>query len=101
MQGTLHWVSAKHAINIEVREYDRLFKVENPDAEEGDFKDYINEHSLDIIPTAYAEPEFSKCYTKWPFQFLRKGYFYLDKDSTAEKIISIKPSWLKDGFTKK
>ncbi len=101
VQGTLHWVSAVYAIKIEVREYDRLFKVENPDAEEGDFKDYINEHSLDIIPTAYAESELANATLNDHFQFLRKGYFYLDKDSTTEKIIFNKTVGLKDGFTKK
>ena len=101
VQGTLHWVSVQYAIPVEVREYDRLFKVENPNAEEGDFKEYINEHSLDIIPVAYAEPELANATLNDHFQFLRKGYFYLDKDSTAQKIIFNKTVGLKDGFTKK
>ncbi|HOU47066.1 MAG TPA: glutamine--tRNA ligase/YqeY domain fusion protein, partial [Chitinophagales bacterium] len=81
VQGTLHWVSAQYAIPIEIREYDRLFKVENPSDEEGDFKDYINEDSLAIIPTALAEPTLKNATTKEHFQFLRKGYFYLDTDA--------------------
>lgn len=96
VQGTLHWVSVTHAVPVEVREYDRLFKVENPGAEEGDFKDYINEHSLDIIPVAYAEPELAKATLNDHFQFLRKGYFYLDKDSSADKIIFNKTVGLKE-----
>lgn len=101
VQGTLHWVSAQYAIPVEVREYDRLFKVENPSDEEGDFKDYINEHSLDIIPAAYAEPALKEATLEHHFQFLRKGYFYLDKDSTTDKIIFNKTVGLKDGWTKK
>nr|MBP7185054.1 glutamine--tRNA ligase [Saprospiraceae bacterium] len=75
-QGTLHWVSVKNAIPIEIREYDRLFKVENPNAEEGDFKDYINENSFNVIPSAFAEPSLAEATDDDRFQFLRKGYFY-------------------------
>ena len=56
VKGTLHWVSVKHAITCEVRLYDRLFKVENPLGEEGDFKDYINPDFLQVVKAAYAEP---------------------------------------------
>ena len=101
VQGTLHWVSAKYAINVEVREYDRLFKVENPGDEEGDFKDYINENSLTILPNAFAEPALKKATLEHHFQFLRKGYFYLDKDATTDKIIFNKTVGLKDSFVKK
>jgi glutaminyl-tRNA synthetase len=101
VQGTLHWVSAEHSVNVEVREYDRLFKVENPDAEEGNFIDYINGDSLQIIPDAYAEPALKDATLEHHFQFLRKGYFYLDKDSTSGKIIFNKTVGLKDGFVKK
>ncbi|MFN8284898.1 MAG: glutamine--tRNA ligase/YqeY domain fusion protein [Chitinophagales bacterium] len=101
VQGTLHWVSAVHAIPVEIREYDRLFKVENPSDEEGDFKDYINEHSLEIISTALAEPALKDATLAHHFQFLRKGYFYLDKDSTTEKIIFNKTVGLKDNWSKK
>jgi glutaminyl-tRNA synthetase len=101
VQGTLHWVSMEHAVKVEVREYDRLFKVENPDAEEGNFIDYINGDSLQIIPDAYAEPILKEATSEHHFQFLRKGYFYLDKDSTSGKIIFNKTVGLKDGFVKK
>lgn len=100
-QGTLHWVNSKDALPVEIREYDRLFKVENPNAEEGDFKDYINEHSLHVIPTAYAEPALKDATTEHHFQFLRKGYFYPDKNSTADKIIFNKTVGLKDSWVKK
>ena len=99
-QGTLHWVSASYAIPVEIREYDRLFKVENPDGEEGNFKDYINENSLDIIELAYAEPALKEASLSDRFQFLRKGYFYLDLDSTDEKIIFNKTVGLKDSWKK-
>lgn len=101
VQGTLHWVSAKYAIPVEIREYDRLFKVEDPSDEEGDFKEYINENSLTIIPTAFAEPTLKEATLAHHFQFLRKGYFYLDKDATNEKIIFNKTVGLKDNWSKK
>jgi glutaminyl-tRNA synthetase len=101
VQGTLHWVSAEHAVKVEVREYDRLFKVENPSDEEGDFKEYINEDSLKVIPNAYAEPALKDATLEHHFQFLRKGYFYLDKDTTSDKIIFNKTVGLKDNFVKK
>ncbi|HQV77829.1 MAG TPA: glutamine--tRNA ligase/YqeY domain fusion protein [Chitinophagales bacterium] len=100
VQGTLHWVSATHAISVEIREYDRLFKVENPSDEEGDFKSYINEESLKIISNAVAEPTLKEATLEHHFQFLRKGYFYLDKDSTPTKLIFNKTVGLKDHWSK-
>ncbi|MEZ5009201.1 MAG: glutamine--tRNA ligase/YqeY domain fusion protein [Chitinophagales bacterium] len=99
-KGTLHWVSIAHAVPVEVREYDRLFKVENPSAEEGDFKDYVNENSLTIVPKAYAEPALLEASMDERFQFLRKGYFCLDKDSSKEQLVfnrtvSLRDSWKK------
>ena len=99
-KGTLHWVSAKHAVNVELRLYDRLFKVENPSNEEGDFKDYINPHSLDVI-NAYAEPGLMKATAGERYQFLRKGYFYLDKDSSNGKLIFNRTATLRDDWAKK
>ncbi|HNE51363.1 MAG TPA: glutamine--tRNA ligase/YqeY domain fusion protein [Chitinophagales bacterium] len=101
VQGTLHWVSAQHAVPVEIREYDRLFKVENPSDEEGDFKDYINENSLVVISTALAEPALRNATTREHYQFLRKGYFYLDKEATDKKIIFNKTVGLKDNWSKK
>ena len=99
-KGTLHWVSAKHAVNVELRLYDRLFKVENPSNEEGDFKDYINPHSLDVI-NAFAEPGLLKATAGERYQFLRKGYFYIDKDSSNGKLIFNRTATLRDDWSKK
>jgi glutaminyl-tRNA synthetase len=100
VKGTLHWVNAANAVAVEVREYDRLFKVENPSSEEGDFKDYINENSLKIV-TGYAESSLANASLQDKFQFLRKGYYSLDKDSTADKLIFNRTVTLKDGWGKK
>jgi glutaminyl-tRNA synthetase len=101
VKGTIHWVSTQHAVPVEVRLYDRLFKVENPSSEEGDFKDYINPNSLEVISNAYAEPALKSAKAGDKFQFIRKGYFCVDKDSSAEKIVfnrtvSLKDSWAKE-----
>lgn len=99
-QGTLHWVNKDTAIPVQIREYDRLFKVENPSSEEGDFKDYINEHSLDIINNAWAEPALAKASKTHHFQFLRKGYFYIDTLSDSNTLIFNKTVGLKDTWAK-
>jgi glutaminyl-tRNA synthetase len=100
VQGTLHWVSKAHAIPVELRLYDRLFRVENPATEEGDFKDYINPASLEIIKTAMAEPSLSQANSEERFQFLRKGYFCLDKESSPGKLVFNRTVGLKDGWAK-
>lgn len=100
VKGTLHWVNAQDAVAIEVREYDRLFKVENPSSEEGDFKTYINENSLKVV-TGYAEPSIVKATIEERFQFLRKGYYCLDKESTEANIVFNRTVTLKDGWGKK
>lgn len=97
-QGTLHWVSATAALPVTINEYDRLFKVESPDAEEGDFKNYINENSLKTITNALAEPAIADATLQHHFQFLRKGYFYLDKTSSDKNIIFNKTVGLKDSW---
>jgi glutaminyl-tRNA synthetase len=99
VQGTLHWVNAADAIEVEVREYDRLFRVENPASEEGDFKDYINPDSLTVVK-GYAEPSIKDARPAHRFQFLRKGYYCLDKDSAADKLIFNRTVTLKDGWSK-
>ena len=99
VKGTLHWVNAADAVEVEVREYDRLFKVEDPSGEEGDFKDYINTDSLKVV-NGYAEPSITSATTKDGFQFLRKGYYCLDKDATAEKLIFNRTVTLKDAWAK-
>jgi len=100
VKGTLHWVSVAHAITAEVRLYDRLFKVEDPSSEEGDFKDYINPDSLQVIEKVYAEPSLKNANINERYQFLRKGYFALDKNSTNEKLIFNRTVTLKDTWAK-
>jgi glutaminyl-tRNA synthetase len=99
VKGTIHWVSAQHAVPVETRMYDRLFKVENLGDAEGDFKDYLNPDSLQI-QTVYAEPALSTATVNERFQFLRKGYFCLDPDSTADKLIFNRTVTLRDMWTK-
>jgi glutaminyl-tRNA synthetase len=100
VQGTLHWVSKTHAIPVELRLYDRLFKVENPATEEGDFKEYINPGSLEILKTAMAEPSLGAARPDEWYQFLRKGYFCLDKESNPQKPVFNRTVSLKDGWAK-
>lgn len=100
VKGTLHWVSAKHAVKAEVRLYDRLFKVEDVGNAEGDFKDHINTDSLEIVANAFAEPALAKDSSDDRYQFLRKGYFCLDKDSTPEKLVFNRTVTLKDTWAK-
>ncbi len=100
VKGVIHWVFAPQAIRVEMRLYDRLFKVENPSAEEGDFKDYLNPASLEIISNAVAEPFLKKSKTGDKFQFIRKGYFCVDYESSSEKIIFNRTVPLKDGWGK-
>lgn len=100
VQATIHWVSVKHAITAEVRLYDRLFKVEDPANEEGDFKDYINADSLKVLPAVYAEPALKTAKFEDRYQFLRKGYFALDKDSSEEKMVFNMTVGLRDNWAK-
>ncbi len=99
VKGTLHWVPVNEAVAVEIRMYDRLFKVENPSAEEGDFKEYINQDSLSVI-NAWAEPSVKSVNEGETFQFLRKGYFSVDTDSTADRIIFNRTVTLKDTWAK-
>jgi glutaminyl-tRNA synthetase len=99
VKGTLHWVSAKHAIPVELKEYDRLFSVEDLSNADGDFKDYINPNSLKTV-NAFAEPALAKDALDAHFQFLRKGYFYQDTNSTKDKLIFNRTVTLKDTWAK-
>ncbi len=101
VKGTIHWVSAVHAVTAEVRLYDRLFNVENVGNMEGDFKEYLNPDSLQVLSTAYAEPSIKSAVLDERFQFLRKGYFTLDPDSSAGKLVfnrtvSLNDMWAKE-----
>jgi glutaminyl-tRNA synthetase len=101
VQATLHWVSIPHALTVELRLYERLFGVEDPTREDADFKEFINPDSLLKVPFAYAEPSLKTAAFGDRFQFLRKGYFCLDRDSSEEKMIfnrtvTLKDSWVKE-----
>lgn len=100
VKGTIHWLSVKHAAKAEVRLYDRLFTVENPAAEVGDFKDFINPHSLEIIADAFIEPHMLDAEEGFNFQFIRQGYFCVDKDSRPGAKIFNRTVTLKDSFKK-
>ena len=100
VKGTLHWVSATNAITAEVRLYDRLFKVEDPSSEEGDFKDYINPESLQVVKTVYAEPALKNAKMNDRYQFLRKGYFTLDTKDTYHRLVFNRTVTLKDAWAK-
>lgn len=98
VKGTLHWVSAKHAVPVEVRIYERLFTVEQPDAEkEADFTEFINPDSLKVVQ-GFAEPALKDAAIGEPLQFQRIGYFTKDKDSTDEKMVFNRTVTLKDGY---
>ena len=103
VKGTIHWVSANHAVDIEVRMYDRLFSVENPDgqaAETGkDFTELINPDSLSVLPNVKAEPSLGNSKPGDQFQFMRKGYFICDEDSAEKRVfnmtVGLRDSWAK------
>ena len=101
VKGTLHWVSAKHAVAAEVRLYDRLFLKENPDEnEEGaTYKDFLNPDSLKIV-TALIEPAVKSAQILDKYQFERIGYFCVDKDSTSNKLVFNRVVPLKDSWSK-
>ena len=100
VKGVIHWVSIPHAIEAEVRLYDRLFTHENPDGnKEVDFKEYINPESLKVI-TGYVEPSLQTAKELEHFQFQRLGYFCVDRDSSAEKLVFNKTVGLRDTWAK-
>jgi glutaminyl-tRNA synthetase len=100
VKGTIHWVSVPHAKTADVRLYDRLFKVEDPGSEEGDFKDYINTDSLHVLESVYIEPALAEAKAGQHFQFLRKGYFCVDPDSNDGKLVFNRTVTLKDAWAK-
>ncbi len=100
VKGTLHWISATENIPIEVREYDRLFTVESPDAEKDvDFLQFVNPNSL-TVKEGFAEPALKEAKVEDKFQFQRIGYFALDRDSSTEKLIFNRTVTLKDTWAK-
>jgi glutaminyl-tRNA synthetase len=100
IKGTIHWVSIEHALEAEIRVYDRLFTHENPDGDKDvDFKQYINPDSLHII-NGYLEPSLKDAIAGDRFQFQRLGYFCVDPDSTAGKLVFNKTVGLRDTWAK-
>ena len=100
VKGTLHWVSVKHALPVEVRLYDRLFTEASPDThKDKDFMEFINPNSLEVI-TGYAEPSVATLQPEDTVQFQRLGYFTVDKDSSEEKIIFNQTVALRDSWAK-
>ncbi|WP_417363197.1 glutamine--tRNA ligase/YqeY domain fusion protein [Galbibacter sp.] len=100
VKGTLHWVSIKHAIEVEVRQYDRLFTVAEPDRQgEKDFLEFINPESLKIIK-GFIEPSVASAKEGDHFQFQRLGYFNIDPESNAEKLVFNKTVGLRDTWAK-
>ncbi|HHW54586.1 MAG: glutamine--tRNA ligase/YqeY domain fusion protein [bacterium] len=102
VRGAIHWVSARHAARITVRLYDRLFTKENPEEdEEGDFIDHLNPQSLVVLENVPAEPALAEAAPGSRFQFLRKGFFYLDPVASRDgkivynRIVSLKDTWAK------
>jgi len=102
VKGTIHWVSAAHAIDAEVRLYDRLFTVENPEADKDKtFLDFINPQSLTVIKQAKAEASLANAAQESRFQFEREGYFCADRfDSTAGNLVFNRTIGLRDSFGK-
>ncbi len=100
VKGTIHWVSINHAIEAEVRIYDRLFTHENPDGDKDvDFKEYINPNSLEVIK-GYLEPSLASAKNGERFQFQRLGYYCVDNDSSAQKLVFNKTVGLRDTWAK-
>jgi len=101
VSGTLHWVSISHAIEAEIRLYDRLFNDESPDTHKGkDFLEFVNPNSLQVI-TGYLEPSLKEAKVEDKFQFQRLGYFTIDKDSTENELVINRTVALKDTWEEK
>ncbi|MGN6417615.1 MAG: glutamine--tRNA ligase/YqeY domain fusion protein [Pseudobacter sp.] len=100
VKGTLHWVSVPTAISCELRLYDRLFKVEDMLSDDKPYTESINPDSLVTIGAAYAEPALMKAKFDDRYQFLRKGYFCLDKDTSEDRMVFNRTVTLKDGWAK-
>ena len=102
VKGTIHWVSVKHALSAEVRLYDRLFSVENPEGDkEKEFTEFLNPNSLEILPDCKVEPFLTNAKSGDKFQFERKGYFCVDsKLSTPEHLVFNRTVTLRDSWAK-
>jgi len=101
VKSTIHWVSADHAIDAEIRLYDRLFTVENPAGQKNaDFKDFLNPNSLEVLRQCKVEPTLQKLKILDRFQFERQGYFCIDPDTTGEKLVINRTVELRDTWAK-
>ena len=98
IKGTIHWVDAKSCVNAEVRVYDNLFTVPDPDVGDRNFLDYLNENSLVVLNNCKLESSLTENILGKSYQFMRLGYFCVDKDSTPDKLIFNRSVSLKDGF---
>ncbi len=101
VKATMHWVSAQHAVPVEVRLFDRLFSVDDPEGAKDEFLKHMNPASLEVLPQAFAEPSLGGANEGERYQFERLGYFCVDPDSNAERrvfnrIVSLKDSWAKE-----
>ncbi|MEP0985721.1 glutamine--tRNA ligase/YqeY domain fusion protein [Ekhidna sp.] len=101
VKGTLGWVSVPHAVKAEIREYDRLFKTENLNAIDDDFKNHLNPESLNVNTDAIIEPSLKNAKVGDQMQFERIGYFRVDEDSTGEKLVFNRTITLRDNWAKK
>ena len=100
VKGVIHWVSVPHAVKVEARLYDRLLILEDASQVGDDFKKFINPDSLTILPEIFVEPSLKEAKIGMNYQFMRKGYFCLDTDSTPEHLVFNRTVGLKDSFKK-
>jgi glutaminyl-tRNA synthetase len=101
VKGTIHWVSAEHALKAEVRLYDRLFTEENPEGDEDkDFKEFINPKSLEVLNNCLVEPGLAEAKPGDKFQFVRQGYFCVDLNSVKDKLVFNRTVALRDSWAK-
>ena len=101
VRGTIHWVNANDCVDAEIRLYDNLFTVEEPDAAEGDFTEYINPESLVVLENCKLEKSLLNAKPEDRFQFMRQGYFCVDsKDSSEDRLVFNRAVGLKDSFKK-
>jgi glutaminyl-tRNA synthetase len=100
VKGTIHWVSARHALPATVRLIDRLFTVEDPQAGEGELEDYLNPESMEVLDNCRVEPSLGDAAAGFQFQFERLGYFCVDPDTTAERLVINRTIGLRDSWAK-
>jgi glutaminyl-tRNA synthetase len=101
VKGTIHWVSAEHGVPATVRNYDRLFSVENPGSGDANFLEQINPDSLEVLEGARVEPDLAKAEPGTRLQFERLGYYCVDRDSTSDALVFNRTITLRDTWAKK